>query len=109
MRQSNQYGNALYRIAALLHQDRLQIIIVKPPPLCCWNGQAKHPMLSIDNCASGGRRIDLETLRRSGRVITQCTLPDMLVLSTSTTSVSSSGDVRLKLCRDCVISAALAL
>lgn len=27
--------------------------------------RAKHPGLSIDNCASGGRRIDLETLRRS--------------------------------------------
>ena len=26
---------------------------------------AAHPGLSIDNCASGGRRIDLETLRRS--------------------------------------------
>ncbi len=26
---------------------------------------AQHPGLSIDNCASGGRRIDLETLRRS--------------------------------------------
>jgi arylsulfatase A-like enzyme len=27
--------------------------------------RAKHDGLSIDNCASGGRRIDLETLRRS--------------------------------------------
>lgn len=26
---------------------------------------AKHPGLSIDNCSSGGRRIDLETLKRS--------------------------------------------
>jgi alpha-galactosidase len=26
---------------------------------------AEHPGLAIDNCASGGRRIDLETLRRS--------------------------------------------
>jgi alpha-galactosidase len=26
---------------------------------------ARHPGLSIDNCASGGRRIDLETLKRS--------------------------------------------
>ena len=25
----------------------------------------KHPDLLIDNCASGGRRIDFETLRRS--------------------------------------------
>jgi len=26
---------------------------------------AAHPSIVIDNCASGGRRIDLETLRRS--------------------------------------------
>jgi alpha-galactosidase len=35
----------------------------------------RHPGLSIDNCASGGRRIDLETIRRSvplWRSDTQC-------------------------------------
>ena len=30
--------------------------------------RVKHRGLSIDNCASGGRRIDLETLRRSLRL-----------------------------------------
>ena len=31
-----------------------------------WDGLLqRHPRLMIDNCASGGRRIDLETLRRS--------------------------------------------
>jgi alpha-galactosidase len=27
--------------------------------------RARHPHLAIDHCASGGRRIDLETVRRS--------------------------------------------
>lgn len=32
----------------------------------CWDELlARHPGLRIDNCSSGGRRIDLETMRRS--------------------------------------------
>jgi alpha-galactosidase len=38
--------------------------------LAYWDGLlAPHPQLRIDTCASGGRRLDLETLRRSAPLV----------------------------------------